>query len=365
MAEQQQEQDKTEPATPFKLKEAKKRGQVFKSMEANSLLILVAGLMVMFFAGERLAVGQLAMSKALFESAHTISWDAASTLGWFELTFTHMLSIFWPVVGAVMLAAVVGNLLQTGPVFSFFPLKPDVQRLNPVQGFKRLFSTKLLFESIKTVVKLGLFALVIFFALEAMMPMMMGLLDRDPNTYAPFLLVNTAGLAFKLLLVLLLVALVDLAYSRWDFNKRMRMSRREVKEETKRREGDPLVRSRIRQLQKEAVKRAGALKRVPDADVLITNPVHLAVALRYERDCMNAPQVTAKGAGRLAGAMRALARKHRVPVVENPELARELFKRVELEQPIPEDAYPAVAQILMWVYRQREGQAAADGAVVR
>jgi flagellar biosynthetic protein FlhB len=157
----------------------------------------------------------------------------------------------------------------------------------------------------------------------------------------------------KLLMVLALIALIDVLYTRRSYFNRLKMSRRELKEEIKHREGDPRIRARIRQLQRELVKRSSAIKRLPDADVLITNPTHLAVALLYRREQMNAPQVLAKGAGELAEHMKMLARRHRVPVIENRALARKLFDGVEIEQAIPEALFPQVARILVWAYAWR------------
>lgn len=353
MAEQQQEQDRSEPASPFKLREAQKRGQVAKSLEVNSLLILSAGLLVLYIFGEQFVTGQLELGRGLLANAHRFSAEPVAALAWFETTVHLLIGLFWPLLAAIVVVAMLSNLFQTGPVFSFFPLKPDINRLNPVAGFKRLFSKKLLFESLKTFIKLFVFAVVIYFAIASVMPMLYALIDTSPDTYGAFLLSNTRTMIYKLLLVVLLVALIDLAYTKWDYASRMRMSRRELKEEIKRREGDPHIRARRRELQKEAVKRAASLRRVPDADVLITNPTHVAVALKYDRERKGAPQVLAKGAGELALKMKEVARQRDVVVVENKPLARELFKRVEIEHPIPEDLFPMVARILAWIYVRR------------
>ena len=361
MAEQQQEQDRTEQATPFKLKEARRRGQVAKSLEINSFLMLATVLVVLYFAGERLISGQLAIFRSIFSQLHTYPLAPSLVVGLFEQVGGALLAVLWPFIAAVMAAGVLASLFQTGPIFSFFPLKPDVQRLNPSRGFKRLFSMKLLFESVKSVVKLGLFGLAIYLVILDWIPELLSLLDTSPKAYAAFLLDHVRALMFTLLLVMLLVALIDLAFTRWEFANQMRMSRRELKEEVKRREGDPRIRAKMRELQREAAKRSGSLQKVPDADVLITNPQHLAVALRYERSVMTAPQVTAKGAGDLAFKMREAARIHHVPVIENKRLAKLLFTRVDIDQIIPEEVYPLVAKVLIWAYAMRDSRNA-DGA---
>lgn len=350
----EQDQDRTEPATPYKLKEARNRGQVSKSLEINSLLLMAAALLVSYAMGERLVTQQLVLSRKLLSEAHKISLNGANSLSLFKFTYESLLGFLWPFIGAVMITGILANVFQTGPVFSFFPIKPDVNRLNPVQGFKRVFSKKLLFESVKTVLKIFIFGAVIYFALAALMPAVMAMVDTDPKVYPFVLLDHARGLVFKLLMVVLLVALVDLIYSRWSFGQQMRMSRRDLKDEVKRREGDPQIRVRRRQLQREMVIRAGALNRVPEADVLITNPTHLAIALKYERGEMAAPQVIAKGAGELAAKMREMARRHEVPIVENKPLAKALFRISRIDERVPDDLFPAVAKILAWIYLQRE-----------
>lgn len=361
MAEQQ-EQDRSEPASPFKLKEARSKGQVAKSLEINSFLILSAVLALLYFIGESLIAQQLRLSQSLFSRADLIHLDAVTSVGLFEVMTNTLLNAYWPMFGAIMVIGILANMVQTGPVFSFFPLKPDVQRLNPVQGFKRLFSMKLLFESVKTIIKLAVFAAVIYLALRAMLPALVALVDVNPRGYAAFLLDSIRGLLFKLLIVILIIAAIDMIYSRWEYAKKMRMSRRELKDEVKRREGDPQVRAKMRELQREAVKRAASLQRIPDADVLITNPTHLAVALRYQRDTMKSPQMIAKGAGELAAKMRVVARRHAIPIVENKRLARTLFKTCEIDEGVPEAVYPLVAKILVWVYSLRDERMRAEVA---
>lgn len=355
---QEQEQDRSEPATPFKLREAKRRGQVPKSMETNSLVMLGGMLSVLYFLGEKLIQGQLELSAAWLGSAHRIVLEGATPVGIFDSLLHQLLAIYWPMLAIVVIIAVAASLLQTGGVFSFFPLKPDVQRLNPVSGFKRLFSKKMLFEAGKTLVKLLLLSMVIYLSISSLLPALISLVDVNPDSYARFLLEHAREIVFQLLMVLLLVALIDLAFTRWDFGQQMRMSRRELKDEVKRREGDPLVRAKRRELQREAARRAGALRKVPDADVLITNPTHFAVALHYDRDTMRAPTVIAKGAGELALKMREVAYRNRVPVVENKTLARHLFRHTGIDQAVPEDVYPVVARLMAWVFMLRRQRAA-------
>lgn len=359
MAQQEQEHDRSEPATPHKLREAKRRGQVPKSAEINSLFMLGGALAILYFMGEKLIQGQLELSAAWLGGAHRVVIEGATPVGVFDELLHQLLAIYWPLLAVVVVIAAGANLLQTGGVFSFFPLKPDVQRLNPVAGLKRLFSKRMLFEAGKTLVKLFLLSVVIYLSISALLPALISLVDVNPDSYAQFLLAHAREIVFQLLLVILMVALADLAFTRWEFGANMRMSRRELKEEVKRREGDPMVRAKRRELQREAARRTGALNKVPEADVLITNPTHLAVALHYDRETMRAPTVLAKGAGDLALKMREVAYLNRVPVVENKTLARRLFRQAGIDEAVPEDLYPVVARLMAWVWmlrRQRDAR---------
>lgn len=354
----EQDQNRNEPATPFKLKEAKKRGQVAKSLEINSLLVIMSFLAAIYIWGGSMAQHHLRIERMIFDQAHVINFEISHLLTWFSGIFVEVLRAFSPLILTVMLVMLASNLVQTGPVFTFFPLKPDFERINPAAGFKRVFSMRMVFEALKSIIKIALFGTVLYLVLAGLIPQMLALMDTDPRGYPPLLMDAMSSLIFKLGMAILVVALLDLAYTRWDYGKKMRMSRREMKEEIRRREGDPEIRARIRELRKEAAKRGKALRRVPEADVLITNPTHLAVALLYKRGEMLAPQVIAKGSGEFAQTMKALARKHRVPIVEDKELARRLFRQVDIEAGIPEALYPPVAQLLAWIYRVKP----ADGS---
>jgi flagellar biosynthesis protein FlhB len=359
MADQEQEQNRNDPATPFKLAEARRRGVVAKSAELNTALVILAFVALLFGGGRALFERQLRLDAALLSQAHLPGFSESVALGWLSAALMDTLALLAPVFLAVVAAGVLASLLQTGPVFSFEPLKPDFDRINPASGLKRIFSMRLVFEAVKNTLKLGLFGYAIYALLEGLMPLLLGLVQADPHAFARIGLDTVVALLFKLALVMLAIALLDFGYVRREFAQRMMMSRRELREEHKRREGDPKVRQRIRELQREMRKRAKALRRVPEADVLITNPTHLAVALRYRREEMNAPRVLAKGAGELAGRMRRIARRRGVPILENRPLARQLFLHGQLDAPIPEAAYAEAARVLAWAYALRELKGAA------
>jgi flagellar biosynthesis protein FlhB len=347
-----QDQEKSEQATPYKLEEAKRRGQVAKSLDFNSFVLLAGMLGVLYAWGQRSIENGLRLGHTVFAQAHEFAYDAPALLPWIGLIVIELGKLLAPVFLAAVILALLSNIFQTGPIFSFFPLKPDVKRLDPVQGFKRIFSMRLLFEAVKSVLKLALFGAVAYTMIVAALPSIIGMVQQDPRGYVWTMFDQIVSLVFKLLLIIMLVAVLDLFYTRWDFGKKMRMSPRDIKEEVKRREGDPQVRAKIRQLQQEAAKRSKSIGRVPDADVLITNPTHLAIALRYERGRQPAPQVIAKGAGDLALAMREKARQHGVTIVEQRPLARQLFTDVDIDQLVPEALYEPIAQVYARLYKQ-------------
>lgn len=353
----EQEQNRNEPATPFKLREAQKRGSVAKSQEVNSFLILGGFLGVLFMLGWRMTQRQLAVDQALMSNAGSLDFDLANLQHWLGSITFETASILMPLFIMLLIVGPLANLIQTGPVFSFSPLKPDWDRINPTSGLKRLFSMRLLFESIKTIVKLVLFGLVLYLSVQALLMPLLGMMGVAPVSYAHFSFDLAVGLIFKIVLMLAAIALFDLAFTRWDFLNKMKMSRREVREEVKRREGDPRIKSKLRELQREALKRSKALKKLPEADVLITNPTHLAVALKYERGVMVAPEVIAKGAGDLALKMRKIAHRHGIPILENKPLAQRLFRKVGVEEQIPEALYEEVARIFVRLFALRTARA--------
>lgn len=349
----EQEKDKTEKATPFKLDEARRRGQVAKSLDFNSLFVISGLLLVLYMWGHEFLRAGLALARSIFERAPVMVFDIPHIMAWFASIAAGIGVLLAPFMLVSVLVMIAGNMIQTGPIFTTFPLKPDMQRLNPVAGFKRVFSMKMVFEGVKSLIKLALFTTAAYIVITDMVPMLLSLMNADPRGYVQLVFPGIARLIFKLVMVLLIIAMLDFAYTRWDFGKKMMMSTRDIKEETKRRDGDPHVRAKIRELQREAAKRNKSLARVPDADVLITNPTHFAVALRYERTSMDAPQVIGKGAGEMALRMRELAARSGVVVLERKSLARELFRVVDIDRAVPGALFEQVARVYAELYALR------------
>jgi flagellar biosynthesis protein FlhB len=249
------------------------------------------------------------------------------------------------------------TLIQTGPVFTFRALEPRFERLNPVSGLRKLFSHRVLFELLKSIVKLAILGTVLYFFLLGSWPNLAVLGAQPPPQQLGSLASQGATLLMRITAALLLIGLLDWTYTRWQYARQLRMSRRDVKEEVKRREGDPQIRARIRELQRENLKQTRSLGNVPDADVLITNPDHVGVALRYVRTEMTAPEVVAKGTGLWLDRMKDLARQHAVPIRRQPPLARHLYRHGVLEMPIPADTYLEVARLYADLAAERRSSA--------
>jgi flagellar biosynthesis protein FlhB len=341
----EQEQNRTEQATPFKLSEAKKQGQVAKSLEFNTLVMVVGLLAAMSILGKTHWSSLCELCRQLFANSASLQINAATTPGWMSELGWRTLDVLLPFLTIGVVVAVLANLVQTGPILSGEPLKPKFERLNPVAGFKRIFNKKMLFEAFKSVVKLVFFSAIAWVFFLSLLPSLVALAGHDAQSEANWLGESALSLLFRLGLGLLIVGIIDIAFVRWQFSQQMMMSRRDVKEEVKRREGDPQIRAKIRELQRENLKQAKSMGRLPDADVLITNPTHFAVALHYDRTTMNAPIVLAKGSDNWVKEMKSIARSNAVPILENKKLARLLFKQGVLEQPIPAESFLDVARV--------------------
>lgn len=353
MAEQQ-DQDRNHAATPYKLEKARERGQAPKSTVVISTVVFTIAMAFLGSQGWATWQREFVLDRNLIAGAGLL---ASNPEGLWPLLSGLLADLLWlgaPFFLTIVLAAIVSNLMQTGPILSAAPLKPDLNRLNPVDGLKRIFSTRSLFVLLRSVLKLVLLGTVGYLSLKALAPQFYMLSSLPPRALVRSLLQDFASLGLRMAGMLVLIALLDLMFSRREFANKMRMSRREVKDEAKNRDGDPRVRSRIRQLRREMLKRSQTLRNTGTADVLITNPIHVAVALRYVHGEMASPQVVAKGRGFMAAVMRGIAARHRIPVVPSPSLARRLFKELAVDQHVTPNLYAPVARIIVWVFARRD-----------
>jgi len=352
----ERDEERTEPASPRRREEARERGQVVRSADLSSAVILLAAVVALQVLGRPMIGGIFASASSVLEGLALVDGDPSALRTQFGGAFASVLLGFLPFVGIVLAAALAANLAQVGFLFTARPLTPDLERINPVSGLGRILSARGLVRLAGGLLKLSIVGLVVFWTLWAERVRLVELSGRGfeqiPGVAVDLMLV----LSLRAATALLVLAIFDYSFQRWQHERDLRMSKQEVREELRRYEGDPRIRERRRAIQQQlALQRM--LLGVPQATVVITNPTHLAVAVRYEKS-MEAPLVVAKGAEQLARRIRETALDHAVPVVERKDLARALYKSVEVGQSIPPGLYQAVAEILAYVYRLK-GLAAA------
>lgn len=349
MAETETGQEKTEPATGRKRMRAREEGNVPKSHEVNTTLVLTAGVVSFYFlAGHYFGSLMEAVRYYLQESARPITMDSYYSL-LLEIGLRTLLIVL-PFFLIVAVAALAINLLQVGFLWSGKPLIPRFSRMSPAQGLKRLFSARGAMELAKSMGKIFLIAPVMIYTVYKEVPNLMGLVGMEVGDSVIYMGYACFDLAVKALLIMILLALADYAYQRWQHEKDLRMTKEEVRQEMKDIQGDPKIKSRIRSIQIQMA-RQRMMEQVPQADVVVTNPTEYAVALKYSPEEHPAPQVVAKGRNILAQRIKAIAQDHNIPVVENRLLAQSLYKLVEVGGLIPPDLYQAVAEVLAYVYK--------------
>lgn len=346
------EQEKTEQPTPRRRAKAREQGQVAKGREVGTVAVLMSSLLVFYLAGKHMLVGTMGLWTHVLGNVIQPELTPGDAHDLLRLVQTTMANVLLPILAAVFVGAFLANVMQVGFRVTPKAVTPDLSKISPLKGFKRLFSLKSLVELAKNLVKLAVVGVVVYLTVRSEIKGAFVLMDQGPWPILEYIMGTAFDILHRAAWVLLVLAILDYVYQRWEFEKDLKMSKQEVKEEHKQTEGDPHVKSRIRALQREMARRR-MMEAVPKAQVVITNPTHVAVALKYEKG-MNAPLVLAKGAGFLALRIREVARKHGVPVVENPDVARALFKMAEIGKEIPRMLYRAVAEILAHVFRLRK-----------
>jgi flagellar biosynthetic protein FlhB len=351
MADQNQEFDRNEPASPHKIEKAHERGSIFRSAELSFAVVLLVCVACVYGLGAQVVQGTAMLLRRGLSFAGRGELSASSTLAYLQALGSEAVSVIAPLVFVIWLTAVLVGALQARGVFSAEPLKPDFSRLSPATGLKRVFSLKSLHELWRSTAKILVIvlAMTLWASHHANEIVRMG---RPRPMFDSGIALLASALAL-LAAIVLVFALLDFALNRWQFMRDMRMSRREMRDEHKEREGDPRIKARLRELRLEWLRRARQLTKIRGSDVLLTNPTHYAVALAYRHGEMPAPLITARGAGELAQRMRAEARRRNVPVVENAPLARALFALEESQRFVPEEHFEPVARILRWVYATR------------
>ena len=350
MAEEETLQERTEEPTPRRREEARKRGQIVKSRELSSVAVLGSGFLCFFLLSFVFFQQFYVLFHRFFTSfSYEIDYDNFFFL--IKIASLPVAKILLPFFFIISFVAIIVYLVQTGGgVWATEVISFKFDRINPVEGFKRLFSWTSLFELVKSLFKLAIISGITYWIIKKHSENILKLFGADVKyvtfSFGYFL----KDLIAKLLAILAFLAVLDWFYNRWDVERKLRLTRQELKEELKQTEGDPWVKAKIRQKQRE-MSRQRMLAEVPKADVVITNPTHYAVALKYEAGKMPAPQVIAKGKDKLALKIKEVAHEHKIPIYEDPPLAQVLYKKVEVGDYIPEDLYQAVAKVLAYIYR--------------
>jgi flagellar biosynthesis protein FlhB len=349
--------DKTEAPSEKRRGEARQKGTVAKSTEINSVVVLLAGLILLKIFGPWMMKEMGACLSGFFGSVSNKEMDLTRVVTMTSSSLLLMLRILLPVVVGILIVGVVANLMQIGFLFTVQPLIPNLSKINPVSGFGRLFSGRSLVEAVKNIFKLVIIGSVAYWTVMAEFSKIMLLADASVGTIVAFTAATAYKIVFRVALVLIVLAVLDYAYQRYEHEKRLKMTKQEVKEEHKQMEGDPQVKSRVRSLQREMARRR-MIQEVPKATVVVTNPTHLAIALRYEPKEKDAPVVLAKGKRLVAERIKQIAAENGVPIIEDKPLARAMYDKAEVGFPIPAEFYTAVAEVMAYVYRLKHRAAA-------
>lgn len=348
--------ERTEKATPKKRRDARERGQVLKSAEVNhalSLLILFGALYMLstFILNRALTLVQRSFSS---ENLVRPPMDGGQLQQIALESLWSLVLMALPILGVALLSGLLVNYLQVGFLFTTKTLAPKFSRINPMEGFKRIFSVRTIAELMKSLLKVGIIVWVAVSIIEPKIHEIPNMLSVAPWQAFGYVLGLAAELGMKISLALLILALADYFFQWWQYEKDLRMTKQEIKDEYKLTEGDPQIKGQIRQKQRQMATMR-MMQSVPEADVVITNPTHYAVALRYQDGLDAAPVVLAKGKDHIALRIREIASQHGIERVENRPLAQALFASCEVGDAIPEQLYQAVAEVLAYVYRMKRG----------
>ncbi len=341
--------EKTEEPSAKKLEDAKKEGNVPRSQDTSAFITLVVAVVVVYFATAFLTSRIEHLYHYYSELISTeINPRIAYEIG--LTTLKELILMIIPLASVVALAGIIASVAQFGFVFTTKPLTPDLKKIDPIKGLGKLFSMKKLIESVKITAKVSVvFAVAFYFLIQDIheLPTVIGFgLEQQIKWLVEKIIILVA----VMLIVLFVMAMIDLMITRYQYFKDLRMSKQEVKDEYKQMEGDPQVKARIKKIQMEMAQKR-MMAEIPTADVVITNPTHYAVALRYHKEKENAPRVIAKGIDNMALKIKEIAREHAIQVVENPPLARELYAKCDIDELIPENFYQAVAEVLAFIYK--------------
>lgn len=349
MAEETSGQEKTEEPTARRLQEARKKGDVAKSMEVPSASVLLAGLLALYLFNGYMMEHIFMVMKHYLGNLHSLEITPGNISTITRESMIKSALILAPIMGTIVIVALISNYAQVGLLFSTEKITPKFENLDIVKGFGKLFSKQTMANVVKSIAKVIIVGYVAFYEVKKALPGILPLMDEAPILILSFMANVAFWIFLKCALIIALLAAADYFFQRWQFKEKMKMTKQELKDEAKQTEGDPHVKGRIRSIQMEMARKR-MMAEVPKADVVITNPTRLAIALKYDNVAMAAPVVVAKGAGIIAQRIKEIAAEHGVPLVEDKPLAQALYKTVDINDPIPQNLFQAVAEVLAYVY---------------
>jgi flagellar biosynthesis protein FlhB len=342
--------EKTEKATPKKRDDARKKGQTAKSQDVNTAIILLAVFLFLTFSASYIGNIVFDLFNQTFQE-YMLMELTENTVQVITMDIMKELALLLgPIMLVALLAGLFSNYIQVGVMFTTKPLEPKLEKIDPIKGFKRIFSLRAIVELLKSILKISFVGAITFVILWMNIDQVLSLSFKSVGDSLATMASLTVQMGIAASLALLFLSLFDFLYQKYDFEKNIRMSKQDLKDEHKNIEGDPLIKSKIKQRQREMAMRR-MMQEVPEADVVITNPTHFAIALKYDENKMDAPYVVAKGVDYLAQKIKYIANENDVVMVENRPLARSLYDSAEIGDAVPEEFFKAVAEILAYVYR--------------
>jgi len=349
MAEESFE-EKTEQPTPKKRQELREKGEVAKSKELPALAVLLAALITLSLFGSFMYNHIQIIMKNAFSFPNIHNFNIPEFLKFAQNIIGRFIILLSPLFAAIFITAILSNIMQVGFMLSGESITPKLSKIDPIKGFGRLFSKQSFMELIKSLLKLTIVGGIAFLTIKGEMKHFALLGDMEVNSIFVYILKIFFKIFIRCSLAMIVLVIIDYAFQKWEFENRIKMTKQEVKEEFKKSEGDPMIKSRIKRIQMDMARKR-MMQAVPEADVVITNPSHLAVAIKYDSSRMTAPKVIAKGSRKIAEKIKDVASEHGIPVLENKELARNLYSLVEVGQEIPPALYQVIAELLAYIYR--------------
>ncbi|MDR5658251.1 flagellar biosynthesis protein FlhB [Serpentinicella sp. ANB-PHB4] len=348
-------EEKTEKPTPKKRKESREEGQVLQSKEINSALVLLGAFASLYLFSNFIGSSMKSFTVLLYENYLSVNYEfsqgAINRI--YMMTILNMFKIVLPIGMLCLVIGVLSSYVQVGYLFTLKPLKPKLSKLNPIQGFKKLFSMKSLIELIKSILKIILVGFFVYRYAINNISTIMSLIGTEIQISINTIINVTTNIAMRAGAALIAIAIIDYLFQKYDYEKNLKMSKHEIKQEHKQTEGNPEIKSKIKEKQRQ-MSMSRMMQEIPKADVIITNPTHFAVAIIYNPKEFSAPRVVAKGQDLIAQNIKKIAGEHSIPVVENKPLARTLYSVVDIGDSIPPDLYESVAEVLAYVYQLNE-----------